>query len=147
MVGAGERAPSIIPRIDQDTREETEKTVFKPEPQRRRSPAALTNDAETERTTPASAPEKAAIELETPSSGPSQQPDGQGDRPRLHMLKSVDSWMLPVVINGVPTLALVDSGASATMISRAVYEKMSPGVHPLRPTRHPSVTGVGGGKV
>ena len=65
----------------------------------------------------------------------------------MHMLKSVDSWMLPVVINGVPTLALVDSGASATMISRAVYEKMSPGVHPLRPTRHPSVTGVGGGKV
>ena len=32
-----------------------------------------------------------------------------GDRPRLHMLKSVDSWMLPVVINGVPTVALVDS--------------------------------------
>ena len=85
-----------------------------------------------------------------------QQNDGQqngqeegklSDQPRLGILKSVDSWMLPVVINGVATLALVDSGASATMISRAVHEKMIPGKYPLRPTRHSTVTGVGGGKV
>ena len=55
--------------------------------------------------------EEAALEPETPSPGPSQRPNGQGkppDQPCLNMLKSVDSWMLPVVINGVPTLALVD---------------------------------------
>ena len=33
--------------------------------------------------------------------------------------------MLPMDINRVAALALVDSGASATMISRAVYDKMT----------------------
>ena len=117
LVGTREKAPSTIPRIDLDARDDKKVAASKPE---------------------------------APSSEPSQWPNGQrkpSDQPRLNMLKSVDSWMLPVVINGVTTLALVDSGASATMISRAVYEKMTPGRHPLRPTRHDTVTGVGGGKV
>ena len=60
------------------------------------------------------------------------------------MLKSVDSWMLPVLINRVASLALMDPhGVSATMVSRAVYEKMSP----LQPTHYDRVIGVGGGKV
>ena len=82
----------------------------------------------------------------TPSPGShdgqqSGQEEGKpSDHPRVGMLKSVDSWMLPVVINGVATLALVDSGASATKISKAVHEKMIPGKYPLRPTRHDTVT-------
>ena len=67
--------------------------------------------------------------------------------PRLGMVKSVDSWMLPIKVNGVTALALVDSGASATMISRAIYEKMAPGHYPIVPCEHMEVTGVGGQKV
>ena len=62
------------------------------------------------------------------------------------MVKSVDSWMLPIKVNGVTALALVDSGASATMISQAVFEKMTPGSYPIIPSAH-KVTGVGGQRV
>ena len=42
----------------------------------------------------------------------------------LGAVRSGDSWMLPVVINEVPVLALVNTGASVTMIY--VEQSMSP---------------------
>ena len=55
--------------------------------------------------------------------------------------------MLPVVINEVPVLALVDTGASVTMISRTVYESMNREKYPLLSSEQSSVSGVEGGKV
>ena len=46
------------------------------------------------------------------------------DRWRVSRLKGVDSWMLPVFLNGVKTHALVDSGASCCLLSKAVYDQM-----------------------
>ena len=44
-------------------------------------------------------------------------------------------------------MALVDSGATATMISRGVYEQMAPLRYPLKPSARATVSGIGGGKV
>ena len=65
----------------------------------------------------------------------------------LGAVRSGDSWMLPVVINEIPVLALVDTGASVTMISRTVYESMNREKYPLLCSEQSSVSGVGGGKV
>ena len=47
------------------------------------------------------------------------------DRWRVNRMTGVDSWMLPIVLNGVKTHALVDSGASCCLLSKSVYDKMS----------------------
>ena len=85
------------------------------------------------------------LELEpAPATGNRGSQTGTGDRcstrepgevaaPMVGSVMSGESWMLPLVVNQVPTLALVDTGASVTMISRTVWEEMDHRQYPLLP--------------
>ena len=63
-------------------------------------------------------------------------------RNRISQLKPVHSWVLPVVINGVHTNALLDTGAGCCLLSKAVFEPMSRSRHPLN-TRPRDINAVG----
>ena len=43
----------------------------------------------------------------------------------------IDSWVLPVVINGVSTHALLDTGAGCCLLSKAVFEAMPKSRYPI----------------
>ncbi len=57
-------------------------------------------------------------------------------------------WLIPVAVEGVKTLALIDTGASVTMMGRPLYEKIQK-IRPLRLQTHemPRLEGVGGNPV
>ena len=50
---------------------------------------------------------------------------------KLRRVKPIDSWVLPVIINGVHTHALLDTGAACCLLSKAVYEAMPRSLHPI----------------
>ncbi len=57
-------------------------------------------------------------------------------------------WLIPVPVEGVKTLALIDTGASVTMIGRPLYEKIQK-LQPLRLKMQemPRLKGLGGNPV
>ena len=57
-------------------------------------------------------------------------------------IRAVDSWVLPISVNGVKTNALIDSGASCCLLSRGVYEAMSKSNFSIRRGPH-KIFGVG----
>ena len=61
----------------------------------------------------------------------------------IRKVQNVDSWVLPVILNGVRTYALIDSGASCCLLSKAVYELMDKSRYPLK-SGNRVITGVGG---
>ena len=50
---------------------------------------------------------------------------------KLRRVKPIDSWVLPVTINGVQTFALLDTGAACCLLSKAVFEAMPRSLHHL----------------
>ena len=58
-------------------------------------------------------------------------------------VKPVDSWVLPMSVNGIKTHALIDTGAACCLLSKAIYDQMSTSLHPLK-TRSHSMYAVGG---
>ena len=49
----------------------------------------------------------------------------------IRRVKPIDSWVLPVCINGVSTHALIDTGAGCCLLSKAVFEGMPKSRYPL----------------
>ena len=50
----------------------------------------------------------------------------------IRRVKPIDSWVLPVKINGVPTHALIDTGAGCCLLSKAVFEAMPKSRYPIK---------------
>ena len=61
----------------------------------------------------------------------------------IRKVQNVDSWVLPVILNGVQTYALIDSGASCCLLSKAVYDLMAKSRYRLK-SGNRVITGVGG---
>ena len=61
---------------------------------------------------------------------------------KLRKVKPIDSWVLPVNINGVQTFALLDTGAACCLLSKAVFEAMPRSQHPIN-SRPRDMTAVG----
>ncbi len=57
-------------------------------------------------------------------------------------------WLIPVAVEGIKTLALIDTGASAMMMGHPLYEKIQK-LQPLRLQTHemPRLEGVGANRV
>ena len=49
----------------------------------------------------------------------------------IRCVKPIDSWVLPVCINGVSTHALIDTGAGCCLLSKAVFEGTPKSRYPL----------------
>ena len=49
----------------------------------------------------------------------------------IRRVKPIDSWVVPVCINGVATHALIDTGAGCCLLSKAVCEGMPKSRYPL----------------
>ena len=50
----------------------------------------------------------------------------------MRRVKPIDSWVLPVTINGVQTYDLLDTDAGCSLLSKAVFEAMSTSMYPIR---------------
>ena len=44
--------------------------------------------------------------------------------PRVCRIQAMESWACPLRLNGIKTAAILDTGASISLMSRAVYEQM-----------------------
>ena len=64
------------------------------------------------------------------------------DKRNMRRVKPIDSWVLPVTINGIQTFALIDTGAGCSLLSKAIYESMSTSLYPIR-QRERDIHGVG----
>ena len=62
---------------------------------------------------------------------------------QLARVRALNGWILPVVINGVATGALIDSGASTSVLSKSVYRAMPNSARSAVRADHEIIRGVG----
>ena len=64
------------------------------------------------------------------------------DKRNMRRVKPIDSWVLPVTINGIQTFALVDTGAGCNLLSKAIFDSMPASLYPIR-QRQRDIQGIG----
>ena len=74
----------------------------------------------------------APASFNTPITSPAEKFSTSGSNlNKLRRVKPIDSWVLPVTINGVQTYALLDTGAACCLLSKSVFEAMPRSLHPI----------------
>ena len=58
-------------------------------------------------------------------------------------VRSLNGWILPVTLNGVRTSALIDTGASTSVLSKSIYQAMPVSTRSAVQADHQIIRGVG----
>ena len=70
----------------------------------------------------------------------------QSSAPWVSRMRNADCWILPPTLNGIST-ALIDTGASCSVLSRAIFQAFSATKYPLKEIEPSFIRGVGDTKL